>query len=251
MNTMMPSLPETWVAGAKMPFGEGTNAEFKLAKSFTGAMHTSLTKYRETVCGFLNSGGGYLILGVSDKGEIVGMDEVNPYTLDRMNCWADSIFGTLSLKDGTPLNPKETSVRVLSFPVEGTKRSVVIVEAQHTGANLEVMTKGGDIFYRLNASNYRLSSEPVYRKRDVEGMLQTARVQMQEVIDLQHKTIKQMQERHREEIFRTMSQEKERSEKQMREIMSQVSVSLYKMYHPVGAPPSFCSRLIRYVLCRR
>ncbi len=249
---MLPVLPAKWVAGAQMPFGEGTNAEFKLAKSFSGALHTSLTKYRETVCGFLNSGGGYLILGVDNKGMIVGMDEVNAVTMDKVNVWADSIFGTLSLKDGTPLNPNNTSVKVKAYDVEGTEgRQVVVVEALHSGQALEIMTKGGDIFYRLNASNYRLSSEPVYRKRDVEGMLQTARVQMQEVIDMQHKAMKEMQERHRQEVFRVMSQEKDKSEKQMREIMSQVSLSLYKMYHPVGAPPSFCSRLVRYVLCRR
>ena len=51
--------------------GENANTEFKLASN-------ELPKNLfETVCAFLNTAGGYIILGVNDKKEIVGINEEN------------------------------------------------------------------------------------------------------------------------------------------------------------------------------
>lgn len=55
--------------------GEGLNVEFKTCKD--GISHSVY----ESVCSFLNNSGGYILLGVSDDGEVIGVNENN---LDNM-----------------------------------------------------------------------------------------------------------------------------------------------------------------------
>ena len=55
--------------------GESINVEFKTANSI---LPKSLF---ETVCAFLNTNGGYIILGVNDRNEIIGIDE---YYVDKL-----------------------------------------------------------------------------------------------------------------------------------------------------------------------
>ena len=51
--------------------GEGLNVEFKKAKN------TLPGNLFETVCAFLNSDGGYILLGVDDKGVVIGVNSNN------------------------------------------------------------------------------------------------------------------------------------------------------------------------------
>lgn len=58
--------------------GENTNIEFKLASS------TLPKSIFETVCAFLNTAGGYIILRVSDSKEIIGIKEENIANLKKI-----------------------------------------------------------------------------------------------------------------------------------------------------------------------
>ena len=170
--------------------------------------------------------------------------------LDRFNLWIDSTFNVIMYKDGGPIDPSLTSLKVHTFPVEGTDQNtfVVCVEAIHKGEALDIMTRAGKIIYRLNASNYKIASEPMYRKRDVQGMICAIQTQMQAVINDKHKALKILQEKHKEEIEALLRGEKERSEQHIRTVMTQVSESLYSKYHlnPSESLPkeSICSRLM-------
>lgn len=241
---MKPSiqLPERWVAGERLSFGESNSVEFKLAASLSGSLHTSLAKYRDTLIAFLNCGGGWLFLGVRDDGTIHGMSDVDSQTMDKFNIWVDTTYNLLvHRQDGTNVSPHETYLKVHTFPVEennssvqtaasatiSQKRYVVAVEAVHKGEMLSLMTRGGESFYRLNASNYKMTSEPVFRKRDVQGMIHTVQNQMQGIITRQQATIKAMQEKHKEELNSLLEAER----KDVVEMMNHVSNSLYIMYH--------------------
>ncbi len=57
--------------------GENTNIEFKLASNILPK------SVFETVCAFLNTAGGYIILGVSDNKEIIGIKEENIANLKK------------------------------------------------------------------------------------------------------------------------------------------------------------------------
>jgi len=257
---MLPVLPKQWVYGEKVPFAESNTVEFKEVAIFSGLFKNTssptsgLPKYRDTLIGFLNCGGGYLILGIRNDGIITGVKEMTDAALDRFKLWIDSTFNVIMYKDGSPIDPSLTSLKVLIFPVQGTDQNtfVVCVEAVHTGESLDIMTRAGKIIYRLNASNYKIASEPMYRKRDVQGMICAIQTQMQAVINDKHKALKILQEKHKEEIETLLKGEKERSEQHVRAVMTQVSESLYSKYHIDSSETntdSLCSRLMKFLLC--
>lgn len=248
---MLPALPKQWVYGEKVPFVESNMVELKEVSIFSGLFKctsptSGLPKFRDTLIGFLNSGGGYLILGIRNDRTIAGVKDMSDSDLDRFKLWVDSTFNVIMYKDGRPIDPSQTSLKVLIFPVEEaeTKTYVVCVEAIHTGQALDIMTRSGKIIYRLNASNYKIASEPMYRKRDVQGMITAIQSQMQSTINDKHKALKLLQEKHKEEIEALLKGEKERSDQHIRSIMTQVSDSLYSKYSS-SPRESLCKRIIQ------
>jgi hypothetical protein len=198
-------LPTTWVYGEKVPFTESNTVEFKRVSVFSGlfvytSSNSGLPKYKETLIGFLNSGGGYLFMGILDDGTILGVEDLTESGLDKLNLWVDSCFNSLVYKDGGPINPSQLSLRIQVFPVVGKPTHIVMIEAINKGLPLDIMTRSGTIIYRLNASNYKVCVEPVYRKSDVKGMISSIQQQMQRIIDEKHRAISDLREAHAEEI---------------------------------------------------
>lgn len=203
----LPKMPTTWVYGDKVPFTESNMVEFKRVSIFPGlfiytSSNSGLPKYKETLIGFLNSGGGYLFMGILDDGTILGVEGLTESGLDKLNLWVDSCFNSLVYKDGEPINPAQISLKIHVFPVTGTEdnRHVVVIQAMNKGLPLDIMTRSGTIIYRLNASNYKVCVEPVYRKSDVKGMITSIQTQMQQIIDEKHRAIRELKEAHAEEI---------------------------------------------------
>ncbi len=231
-------LPSVWRMTEPFPYQEGTHIEFKLANRFDGALVTSLPKYRETIAGFLNVGGGYLILGVSDSGIIYGMTDVTSTTMDKIRVWADAVYGTLMYTNGDKLDPLNTSIKVHAFPVEGSDgRQIVVIESKTKLSEFQIQTKGGEIIYRLNASNYRMITEPIYRKNDVLGIVRTVQEQSKVIINNQYKAIEEIRSKHAEEMKSLITKEKEKNEKEMKDLLELVSSSLYTMYHSNNQMP--------------
>jgi len=198
-------LPARWVYGEKVPFTESNTVEFKRVSVFSGlfvytSSNSGLPKYKETLIGFLNSGGGYLFLGILDDGTILGVEDLTESGLDKLNLWVDSCFNSLVYKDGGPINPSQLSLRIQVFPVIGKATHIVMIEAINKGLPLDIMTRSGTIIYRLNASNYKVCVEPVYRKSDVKGMISSIQQQMQRMIDEKHRAISDLKEAQAEEI---------------------------------------------------
>jgi hypothetical protein len=252
---MLPDLPSKWVYGEKVPFSESNLVEFKEVSIFSGLFKnksigtSGLPKYRDTLIGFLNSGGGYLILGIRNDGIIIGVKDMTDSALDKFKLWIDSTFNIIMHKDGSPVDPSKTSLNVLIFPVENADEDahVVCIKAIHIGEPLDIMTRAGNIIYRLNASNYKIASEPMYRKRDVQGMIHAIQNQMQSVINDKHKALKVLQEKHKEEIETLLKTEKERSKQDIHNIMTQVSESLYSKYR-YTIKESICTRIMNVLL---
>jgi predicted HTH transcriptional regulator len=72
--------------GLKFSYTENDIFEFKesvVAKSFT--------KYLETICGFLNTKGGYLIFGIKDNLDLVGLKLPND-SIDQFILRIDNII---------------------------------------------------------------------------------------------------------------------------------------------------------------
>jgi len=211
-------LPLRWVYGEKLPFQESNLVEFKEVSVFSGLFkhaHSPLQKYKETIAGFLNGGRGYLIMGIKDDGTITGVDDMTNESLDKFKLWIDSCFNTLIYRDGKPMDPAEISINFKTFPIENSKLKIVLIDVLNKGLPMNIMTRSGTIIYRLNASNFKLSSEPVYRKRDVKGMIQSIQNQMRQTMD-------DLQTKH-DLIIKSQ-------EKEMKQCIEQVSKSLYDKY---------------------
>ena len=84
--------------------GEGINVEFK-------SSHDELTNsVFETVVSFLNTIGGYLILGVKDNKEIIGVDE--------------ELSGSIKTKFANLVNNKEKIIYTSRFTLKGWRRYI-------------------------------------------------------------------------------------------------------------------------------
>ena len=239
---MLPTLPEKWVYGEKAPFRESSLVEFKEVTVFSGLFRhkshgsSGLPKYRETIVAFLNSGQGYLIMGVKDNGLIVGVENMTDEMVDKFKLWIDGSFNNIVYRNGKPLDPSIVSIKFYNFPVVGSQSNIIVIEAINKCPKMGVMTRSGSILYRLNASNFKVSSEPIYRKRDVKGMIHSIHIQMQGAIDEKRRTIIQLQEKHREEIKEIVRGQG----KEVRDYIDKISLSLYNKYR-IEEKSSLCS----------
>jgi len=245
----LPKLPQQWVLNEKVPFQESNVVEFKRVSIFSGLFNlksskgSGLPKYKETINAFLNSGGGYLIMGILDDGTIVGAENVTDEMVDKCKLWLDSCFHGFMYKDGTSLNPLEIFLSIKIFPVVNADSSIIVIEAINKGYPLNILTRSGSLIYRLNASNYKIVSEPIYRRRDVKGMIDSIQKHMQSVINLKHREIKDLQEKHLEEIKSII----EREGKITRGYMEKISESLYNKYQIDGKNDNICAKVVRYI----
>lgn len=243
---MLPTLPDRWVHGEKVPFQESNLVEFKEVTVFAGLFKnkspgsSGLPKYRETIIGFLNGGKGYLIMGIRNDGTIMGVDNIADEVMDKFNLWIDGSFNTLVYKNGKPIDPSKITIKVHIFPVYNhpIEASIIVIEVENRGKQMDIMTRSGVIIYRLNASNFKVTTEPVYRRRDVKGMIHSIQNQMQNVIDEKRKIIERLQDKHKDEINDILkSQAKE---------IKIISQSLYEKYK-IDERESFCSRIMKWI----
>lgn len=255
---MLPLLPTKWIYGQKLPFGESNVAEFKEVTVFSGLFRdkslgkTGLTKYRETIMAFLNSGMGYLFMGIKDDSTIVGVENVTLDKTDALKLWIDSHFNALVYTDGKPLDPTKVSIKLNVYDMEDSNRKIIVIEALNTGKLFDIMTYSGTIVHRLNASNFRIVAEPIYRKRDVKGMIYAMRGQIERVISERKRAISDLKEKHREEIERAVLAERA----SIRDYIDKISKSLYERYKfesDLGGylPTSTIISVAKYILCIR
>jgi hypothetical protein len=244
---MLPQLPQQWVYGNKAPFQEGATVEFKEVTMFSGLFrhksvgNSGLPKYRETIIGFLNSGAGLLIMGIKNDGTIVGVEDTNDKTMDMFKLWVDSHYNSLVYKNGKSIDPSTISIKYYTYPVinRTTSAQIIVVEAINKRPSMDIMTRSGTVIHRLNASNFKLTVEPIYRKRDVKGMIYAVKSQMHTILADKKRAIEDLQEKHEEEIKRAIHAERQ----SIRDYVEKISQSLYKRYNS-EPKPSLCSKVM-------
>jgi ATP-dependent DNA helicase RecG len=116
--------------------GEGLHHEFKEAGS---QLPRNLF---ETVCSFLNTDGGTILLGVADDGSVTG---VNPDAVERMK----SDLANLSN------NPQKVDPPYLLFPYEFQIEDKTIIAVQ-VPLSSQLHKTGGEIFLRSEDGDYRV-----------------------------------------------------------------------------------------------
>jgi hypothetical protein len=150
----LPTLPTRFERGARFPFSEGQQFEFKETENVLPA-----EKLYETVCAFLNSKGGYLIVGIHDNGTIMGMRRKD---CDIVLLRADSTIHTRRVVErDTARNISCDTLCAYTVPVVGADADdlfVVVLRVQSADHNQIFRMYNGDILIRLSASNYRTRS---------------------------------------------------------------------------------------------
>lgn len=146
------------------PLPEGTNLEFKLG--FNSSM---AEKIIATLCGILNSGGGYLVIGVEDTTRrIVGIKADK--CMDNFLLMLDSIYhhNHIKKKNGSPISIETITSRVVPA-AEGKELLIITLKAE----NGETYTvKDGTIWYRLAASNFKQTTLPtIYTEKEFEVIM--------------------------------------------------------------------------------
>jgi predicted HTH transcriptional regulator len=147
------------------PYPEGYQFEFKET-----ATKQCVAKLDETICGFLNNEGGYFIVGVHDDRRILGINPNKDYDLFLLR--VDQLYHSKTIvhEDGSQISVG--TIKIFTVP---TKNNKIICVVQVTPEpNQKYRMGNGEAFYRLSASNYRLSNANnlvTLRKSDIETMV--------------------------------------------------------------------------------
>jgi predicted HTH transcriptional regulator len=155
----------------KFPFAESQNFEYKecLNISFKD-------KILATICAFLNGGGGYLILGVRDNLDICGID-LTPKELDCFLLKLDHIIHHSQIvtcdNENIPFKTIETRVVRLI-----TNRVLILIKVTKL-LDSSYKLSDGSVYYRLNCSNYKISSSKVYNQSQMWALIEKERSDVQ------------------------------------------------------------------------
>lgn len=158
-SAMLPLLPLTFQVGELFPLPEGQQIEFK---------ENNTIKMEATLCGFLNTAGGYFITGVSNDGIIRG---ISRQAVDSVLLKVDNILRNnkiLNTKTGNAVGVQEITTTVVRLDGCTDKELfLVIIRVESVDESHVFQTESG-VWYRLNASNTRCRSEfeDVVRIRD-------------------------------------------------------------------------------------
>ena len=140
------------------PYNEGRHIEFK--SSIQCAKH----KVLPTVCSFLNVGGGHMIFGVADDLTVNGFSATTK-DLDTFLLYIDNIVrnGHLMKENGEGIRPEQITTRLIRL--DETRNILILTVVGEQGVRYQL--KEGVVYYRMNASNYRVTNDRYYTDTQV------------------------------------------------------------------------------------
>ncbi len=176
----------------KFPYPEGKQYEFKNSLFISN-------KIIPTICGFLNTDGGYLIFGVDDTTlEITGLKattkEVDIFILDNI----DKIFHNsviINKDDFTTLKPHNLTSKVL-----WKNNKVIVIVTVSPDEGIQYQVDNGTMYYRANASNLKVRTDKMYNEFSVNSMLQSQKKHLTKEYDMTIRALLNETRRHKKYI---------------------------------------------------
>jgi predicted HTH transcriptional regulator len=156
------------------PFFESIQFEFK--RTFH---YQQFPKYLETMCSFLNSRGGYLIFGIDDTRELVGVT-IESCKIDEVLLRIDTIILNRRIL-GRRVDTNEiitiTSKNVTTEFISNSygKLFLVIKVVPIQMSDIRFQLDNGKTYYRLGASNFVDKNERFFTQSDVENQMAVVR----------------------------------------------------------------------------
>jgi len=153
-------------------------------------------KLESTICALLNNGYGigYIICGIDDDGIILGVDrtrkEIDSYILK-----IDEIFHHSKIVTSNYEKLKPHNIIVKMINCHQNKPLIIITIKSEPNTNYQLLN--GDIYYRVNASNYKIKNMRLFTELDVKNKVRQTRHDT--IIEFQ-KIINNMQKSHLKQI---------------------------------------------------
>jgi predicted HTH transcriptional regulator len=165
----LPAIPSL-AALQLFPFPEGKQFEYK--KSLL-----PIEKILPTICAFLNSDGGYLVMGIDDSSLQINGVKANPKQVDiYIGTNIDVIFHGDLIISQTNFQPPEHS-QITTTVIEREPNTYVVIIAVRANEN-KFKLHNGDLYYRVNVSNMKVKTERVYFEHQVTTILHSQKKQL-------------------------------------------------------------------------
>jgi predicted HTH transcriptional regulator len=161
----------------KFPNSESDKYEYK--QSINDKI---FSKYLETICGFLNTCGGYLIFGIKDNLDLIGL-KIKQKELDNFILRIDSILGSgqiigIDSKSGEFVKLQSSNIKINQITNKDGKKFLMIEVVPE--ANIKYQLANGLIYYRLGASNYFEKKERIFKQSDFENACKNIQTKAEE-----------------------------------------------------------------------
>jgi hypothetical protein len=238
------SLPKVWDYDSVFPHPEGTHFEFKHSINLLVDISQYKEKWGTIICGLLNSGGGWFIIGIEDKEHLVKGIQATRKIVDQFQLWVDSLYRSLILTDGTALDPQNTHLKVFTWTVQQQEQPSTaehkmllalkcIPTIRKKNPDMRYQSIGGQIYYRLNASTHCVHGEPVLRQSQVYQRDKENAKTIQEFQDEIHKKENLLitKELEKRKLQSLLDQEKHQSSLRVQNAIRETSEILYQYYH--------------------
>ena len=124
----------------------------------------------ETICGMLNRKGGYIVFGVDDESHNICGVYRSEKAIDEFALSIDRIYKnqTLLTSDASPLHPDNIVIDLIAHPA-----GLVVVITVTPIEGIEYRLRTGEVYMRLNASNYKVKRDRLYTSTDVKQIMYT------------------------------------------------------------------------------
>lgn len=127
-------------------------------------------KYLQTICGFLNSGGGNLIFGITNKLCMKGL-KCNNDVIDKFILRIDSIIHNKMIigyndQINEYINLNKSNINVKQIVNKSNNKFLIITILPMK--NIKYQLSNGKMYHRLGASNYVQKTEKMFKQCDYD-----------------------------------------------------------------------------------
>lgn len=140
---------------------ESYNLEFK--QSLASCPYDKIV---ETICGFLNCTGGYIIFGIKDDLQLTGIKK-NSKMVDKFKLSIDSIIQTNKIVYDDDTLIEDNYVVIDEITNTKNQYFVIIQITPKVTSCKKYKLRNGNRILRLNASNYRLPTSKLYTESEM------------------------------------------------------------------------------------
>ena len=145
-----------------------------------------IEKIIETICAFLNTGGGYIIIGINDREKLVGIKS-NSKSIDTFKLLIDNHIANNTIiyqNDEVIPNKYLSIVDIVNI---NKKKFILIKIIPQKNENYKLMN--GDIIHRLNASNRKIKTSKLMTE---SNFLSNIERNQQNIINKYNKIIQEL-----------------------------------------------------------